>query len=111
MLPSKSLDLALITDIRESVALVGEYISDLSEDQFKGDLLKRDASAFRLLLIGEAVSKLSTEVTGRLPDVDWRGMISLRHRLAHDYGSTNFSILWTIVSNDVPALNRALKDF
>ena len=110
MLPSKPLDIALILDIRESVSLVGDYVAGLSEDQFKTDLLRRDASAFRLLLIGEAVSKLSADVTGRLPEIDWRGMISLRHRLAHDYGSTNFSVVWTIVSNDVPALDRALKD-
>ncbi len=101
---------ALLDEIRESITLIGRYIDGLSALDFEQQDLPRDATAFRLLIIGEAVSRLSTEVTDRLPHMDWRGMISLRHRLAHDYGSANYSVLWTIASVEVPNLAEALKD-
>lgn len=101
-------DLVLIVDIRQSATLIKDYVAGLDQRGFEADWMRRDATAFRLLLIGEAVSKLSPEFKARLPDIDWRGMISLRHRLAHDYGSANFSVLWAIVSRDLPGLSEAL---
>ncbi len=103
-----SSDLALIIDIRHSVALIELYTGGLTQADFESDPLRRDATAFRLLLIGEAASRLSPAVISKLPEIDWRGMISLRHRLAHDYGSADFAVLWAIASQDIPALSAAL---
>jgi len=103
-----SSDLSLIIDIRHSVALIATYIGGLTQADFEADPLRRDATAFRLLLIGEAANHLSSDLKSKLPDIDWRGMVSLRHRLAHDYGSANFSVLWAIAGQDIPALSDAL---
>lgn len=100
----------MLAEIRESITLIRLNIGGLSRERFEAEMLRRDATAFRLLAIGESARMLSPKVTDRLPDIDWRGMISLRHRLAHDYGSANFSVLWTIASEDVPALAEALSD-
>ncbi len=105
---SLSSDLVLVVDIRQSASLIGDYVAGLDQQDFEADWMRRDATAFRLLLIGEAVSKLSPELVARLPEIDWPGMISLRDRLVHDYGSANFSVLWAIVSDDVPRLSEAL---
>ena len=101
-------DKALLAEICESIELIGQYIAGLTPESFEIDPLRRDATAFRLLMIGEAAKGLSPAVTERLPDIDWRGMIGLRHRLAHDYGSANFNVLWTTADQDVPALADAL---
>lgn len=110
MLKSDRADRGLLADIRESTDLIARYIDGLSSDAFEADSLRRDATAFRLLIIGEAAGKLSPDVTGKLPDIDWRGMLSLRHRLAHDYGSTDFSVIWAIASIEVPRLAQALEN-
>ncbi|WAC59298.1 DUF86 domain-containing protein [Brevundimonas sp. SL130] len=103
-------DRGLLADIRESTELIARYIDGLSGDDFEADSLRRDATAFRLLIVGEAAGKLSPAVTDKLPDIDWRGMLGLRHRLAHDYGSTDFSVIWTIASIEAPRLAQALQD-
>lgn len=99
---------ALLAEMRESSDLIAVYIAGLSNETFATDDLRRDATAYRLLIIGEAARLLSSEIKGRLPELDWRGMVSLRHRLTHDYGSTNYDELWAVASIDIPALATAL---
>lgn len=98
----------MLAEIRESIDLIARFIEGLSEDTFEADALRRDATAFRILVIGESASRLSDPLKARMQDIDWRGMISLRHRLAHDYWSTNFSVLWAIASREVPLLAEAI---
>ena len=102
-------DTALLAEINDSISLISHYIEGLSEATFESDPLRRDATAFRLLMIGEAANQMSAGLKARLPDLDWKGMISLRNRLAHDYGSANFSVLWVIAAYEVPKLTAALK--
>jgi uncharacterized protein with HEPN domain len=108
VLRSDRSDKALIAEMRESVDLIAAYIAGLSNETFAADDLRRDATAYRLLIIGEAARLISSETKGRLPELDWRGMVSLRHRLAHDYGSTNYDVLWAVASIDIPVLAAAL---
>ena len=106
---SERRDLGLLAEIKESTRLIGLYVGGLTLETFDRDMLHRDATAFRLLMIGEAVIHLSGAFKARLPHLDWRGMISLRHRLAHDYGSASSLILWTIANEDIAALRHALE--
>lgn len=54
--------------------------------------------------IGEHVYCLSDEFKNDHDDIPW-GMISgLRHRLVHDYEGTNWSIISSVVFDDLPIL-------
>jgi len=99
---------ALLAEMRESIQLIQFYIEGISVADFGTGSMRRDATAFRLLMIGEATKHLPDSVKNRLPEVDWRGIISLRHRLAHDYPSADTKVLWAIATEDVPALAEAL---
>ncbi len=99
---------ALLAEMRESVQLIQLYIKDIGVVDFGVESMRRDATAFRLLMIGEAAKHLRDEIKARLPEIDWRGIISLRHRLAHDYPSADTKVLWAIATEDVPELAEAL---
>jgi len=99
---------ALLTEMQESIGLIAVYVDGLSSETFATDHLRRDATAYRLLIIGEAARLLPPAIKDRLPDLDWRGMVSLRNRLAHDYGSADYEVLWAIASIEIPALAAAL---
>ena len=101
-------EIALLAEIRDCIRLIESYIDGLELADFSVDIMRRDATAFRLLLIGEVASHLPETIKGRLPQIDWRGMVSLRHRLAHDYPSADTRILWAVATQDVPALTAAL---
>lgn len=101
-------EIALLAEIRDCIRLIESYIDGLELADFGADTMRRDATAFRLLVIGEAASHLPETIKDRLPQVVWRGMVSLRHRLAHDYPSADTRILWAVATQDVPALTTAL---
>ena len=99
---------ALLAEMRESIRLIQRYVEDISVSEFGVESICRDATAFRLLMIGEVAKHLQDSTKARLPDIDWRGIVSLRHRLAHDYPSADTKVLWAIATVDVPALADAL---
>lgn len=66
-------------------------------------------SLVRLLeIVGEAATRVSTDLQDRNPQVPWPQIVGLRHRLIHGYDSVDFDILWAIVHDDLPPLIEQL---
>lgn len=64
----------------------------------------------RLLeIIGEAANRVAPQARGLHPDIPWRQIVSLRHRLIHGYDTVNFAILWQIITTDLPPLITILE--
>jgi len=61
-----------------------------------------------LEILGEAASKISPEVCAKFPAIPFPKIISMRNRLIHAYFDVNLDIVWTTVSDDLPALSREL---
>jgi uncharacterized protein with HEPN domain len=51
---------------------------------------------------------MSAASQDRYPDVPWRDVTRLRHRLAHHYHRVDPDQVWTIATVDVPALVRRM---
>jgi uncharacterized protein with HEPN domain len=103
-------DPVLFSELRESAALISQYVSGHSSESFRSDMLARDAVCMRLIVIGEAANRLTDEGKAKLPHLSWDRMASLRHMLAHDYGAASPTLLWSIATVNVPALSSALSE-
>ena len=57
-------------------------------------------------MIGEAISRLSVELRERHPEVPWRQIIAVRHRIVHAYFDLDWQILWDAAIGDIPELRR-----
>jgi len=55
-------------------------------------------------VIGEAARKVSPEFQNNHPEIPWRQIIGMRHRIVHDYMRVDEDVLWEVVKNDLPAL-------
>lgn len=64
-----------------------------------------------LTIIGEAANRVSAETRQSLPQLDWSGMIGLRHVVVHDYGRVDLREVWEIVHRDLPPLTGILTAF
>jgi Protein of unknown function DUF86 len=69
-----------------------------------------DAIRIRLLEIGEAVKELPKELLDTQPAIPWREITRMRDHLAHRYFDTAHAILQATVDDDLPGLERAVRE-
>ena len=60
--------------------------------------------------IGEQVYNLSDEFKQSHSQIPWAKISGLRHRLVHDYDNTNWSLICTILFDELPEFLTALQD-
>jgi uncharacterized protein with HEPN domain len=98
-----------IEDMIEAIELVQKYLSGISEEQFSRDTETQDAVIRRLMIIGEAASKLSDDVKNMVAEIPWRTIISFRNVAIHDYTNVAMGKVWEIYRQDLPLLHNQLK--
>jgi uncharacterized protein with HEPN domain len=60
-------------------------------------------------VIGEAARKVSVKFQREHPEIPWRKIIGMRHRIVHDYMRVDEDILWQVVTDDLPKLLPLLE--
>lgn len=64
----------------------------------------------RLLeILGEAAKNVSQATRQSTPHIPWRQMAGTRDRLTHAYFDVNLDIIWTIATEDLPAIVPQLE--
>ena len=98
-----------VEDILESIELIESYVANMNFDNFKNDRKTIDAVVRNLEIIGEAARNISDEIKNKYQNVDWKGMIGLRNRIAHGYFGINLTIIWEILKQELPPLKEKMK--
>lgn len=98
-----------VEDILESTELIEDYIANMKEEDFKKDRKTVDAVIRNLEIIGEASRNIPDEVKIIYKQIDWKGLIGLRNRIAHEYFGVSLTIVWNIVKYELPLLKEKLK--
>ena len=102
-------DSALLLDMLLAAREVLQFTSDLTQDQFQADSLRRSGTYYQLQTIGEAASKISPDFKAAHPEIPWPPIIGLRHQLVHNYARINPDEIWNIIQIDVPHLISQLE--
>ncbi len=61
------------------------------------------------IILGEAVSKLSTNFKNNNKNIDWYNISGFRNILAHNYFGVNVDITWQIIQDKIPILKQELQ--
>ena len=64
--------------------------------------------SFYLLQMGELTRSLTEPFKERHSELPWKQMRGLRNMVAHNYGHVDFEIIWSIVQEDIPLLEKSL---
>jgi len=99
----------LLTDIREAIDRVEQYIKGISFEEFSNDPKTVDAVARNLEIMGEAANRLPDEFKEDHSDVEWYKIVGLRHRIVHEYFGVDLQIIWQILRKDLPELRTSLS--
>ena len=60
-------------------------------------------------IIGEAASRVSPEARELHPEIPWRTIVGMRHRLVHNYLDVDEEVVWQVATRDLPLLISALE--
>ena len=96
-------------EIIELIAHIDRQIGNLTRDQFFEDLDVQEATAYRLLAIGEAAKSIDDEIKGRHRHIPWREILGMRNILAHEYFIRESEIIWETVKSGFPELLGACR--
>ena len=88
---------------------VCEYCKGVSYEAFRANDMLIEACVFNLGQIGELTTKLGEAFKKENTQVAWAQIYGLRNRIVHDYEGVNLRLIWEIISDDVPKLQRELS--
>lgn len=98
-----------LLQIADSGNLAVEFARGLDWDGFAADLRTQSAIIHRLLVIGEAVKRLSPSFLEAHTAIPWSAIAGMRDRLIHQYDTVDLEEVWSVVNQDVPDLLQYLE--
>jgi uncharacterized protein with HEPN domain len=99
-----------LLDIIELIERIERQTGGLTREAFLEDPDVQDATAYRLLAIGEAAKDLDDDLKLRHPHIPWRQILGMRNILAHEYFSRESEIIWETLRAGLPELAAACRN-
>lgn len=96
-------DLYLV-DLIESADALQAILRERDFAAFIADDTVRSAALWKLYVVAEACSRLSTGSRDRFLDVPWEQIRAFRNRMAHGYFTLAWDRIWSIITQSVPHL-------
>lgn len=90
-------------------AKVAAYCQGCTYDSFIEDSKLVEACVFNLSQLGELCRLADPEYMQAHPEIPWRELYGLRNRIVYDYEGVNLSLVWQIISEDLPDLIKELQ--
>jgi uncharacterized protein with HEPN domain len=95
-------------DIRQAIGKIQSYTAGLTRDMFDQDDRTIDAVIRNLQIVGEAAKAIPDSIRAAYPNVEWKKVAGLRDILAHQYFEVDLDIIWDVLQNKLPELDREL---
>jgi uncharacterized protein with HEPN domain len=108
-MPPESRDPAQYYDMLMFARDAAKVGAGRSRTDLTNDLQFRLAVERIIELVGEAARLVSDDGKARHPEIPWRRVVGARNILAHDYGSIDYDVLWTILKDGIPDLIAKLE--
>ncbi len=98
-----------LEDILDAARKIRAYTEGMSQKKFAADSKTLDAVVRNLEIIGEAIKKIPDNIRSKYPAVDWKKIAGLRDILIHEYFGIDVEIIWDIVQNKLPVLEKQVQ--
>jgi len=105
----KRSDKEFLMDMLIACEKIMRYTKDLSYEDFRGNDMVIDAVVRNIEILGEASKNISEELKKKYPEVEWREISRTRDKIIHFYFGVDLSIVWDIITVDIPSLRKKLE--
>lgn len=86
-----------------------EHSRGLSRELFVEDETLKRAYVRSIEIIGEASKKLPEQMKREHSQIEWRRIRGMRDKLIHGYFGIDYDLVWDVIVNEIPMLNREIK--
>lgn len=105
----------LSTSIDTSARLVAtcdrlQQITDAGHETFVSQFTMQWAAQHGIVRLAEDIQRLPLATRERFPAQPWRSMIGMRNVIAHQYDTVDVELLWTTLTEHVPALRDYINE-
>jgi uncharacterized protein with HEPN domain len=97
-------DEATLLDLAKAARAVLGFVQGFTREAFLSDLKTQSAVLYQLIVVGEAVKRLSLEFRAQHPRTPWSLVAGMRDHLIHGYNAVDWQEVWKTVTADVPEL-------
>jgi uncharacterized protein with HEPN domain len=99
-----------LRDILQSFRNAGQFVEELSYENFITDRKTVSAVIRELEIVGEATKQIPTSIKKKYPNIPWSDMAGMRDKLIHFYFGVDTEIIWKTVKVRIPELEPLMQD-
>lgn len=103
-------DTYYVERVIDNIDTIISYVANCSFDEFIDNEMLIDAVMFRLVQMAENIGKISNSYKENHKDIQWGLIAGFRNGIVHDYGKTDYNIVWEIISGDIYDLRMKLTE-
>lgn len=103
---NKKTDEYYIEKVIENIDAIIFYTKDVGFSEFVNNSLLVDATMFRLVQMVENINHISVEYRKNHSKIKWGQIIGFRNGIVHNYGKTDYTLVYEIVSHDIYELKK-----
>lgn len=98
-----------LVHMMRAIGRIKEQLDGLERPMMREGDNRTELTIYNLQVLGEAANNVSDATCAAYPEIDFKGLAGLRHRLVHDYANIDLDIVWNAAKNEMPNLEVALK--
>ncbi len=104
-------DLDRVEHIIEAIDRINSFIGDVDEEAFLKDEKLKYACYANMIIVAEAVTKLTRETKSKIRKIEWRLITGFRNIIIHEYFRINWRLIWDVIKNNLPDLKNELQNY
>ena len=102
-------DLVYLGHMLDMARKARQLVQGRSRAAYDGDEPLRLALAHLLQVIGEAARRVTPAYTAAHPEIPWKVIVGMRHKVVHDYMTVDEDVIWDTVTHELPQFVTTLE--
>ena len=88
----------------ESAQKALAFVQGKTRDGYDDNEVLRLALLHLIQTVGEAARNVSEAYQKQHPEIAWKPIMGIRHRIVHNYADVDDEVIWKTVTDDLPPL-------
>jgi uncharacterized protein with HEPN domain len=102
-------DEGFLLDILNAAETARGFTHNLTEKAFLTNHLVQSGVLHQIIVIGEAVKRLSPDFRRSHPKIPWKLIAGMRDQVTHGYFDVDLGQVWNTIEKDLPELIKYIK--